>query len=105
MLKGLEGVTTHEHREWIPILENDQDMPRLAGQVRQLLAAHGRVTRSSCDGMGCTLGANAAAGGATRGDRRVPARDCGADRSSSHAVVARRQPVEADLQVRLVWRV
>jgi len=40
MLKGLEGVTTHEHREWIPILENDQDMARLAGQVRQLLAAH-----------------------------------------------------------------
>src|SRR5215470_7994442 len=22
MLKGLEGVKTHEHREWIPILEN-----------------------------------------------------------------------------------
>src|SRR5207245_2905717 len=30
MLKGLAGVTTHEHREWIPILENDQDMTRLA---------------------------------------------------------------------------
>jgi methylthioribulose-1-phosphate dehydratase len=40
MLKGLEGVSTHEHREWIPILENDQNMPRLAGRVRQLLAAH-----------------------------------------------------------------
>lgn len=40
MLKGLEGVATHEHREWIPILENDQDMPRQAGRVRQLLAAH-----------------------------------------------------------------
>lgn len=38
MLKGLEGVSTHEHREWIPILENDQDMPRLAERVRQLLA-------------------------------------------------------------------
>ena len=35
MLKGLEGVSTHEHREWIPILENDQDMARLAGRVRQ----------------------------------------------------------------------
>ena len=32
MLKGLEGVTTHEHREWIPVLENDQDMTRLAGR-------------------------------------------------------------------------
>jgi methylthioribulose-1-phosphate dehydratase len=40
MLKGLEGVTTHEHREWIPVLENDQDMTRLAGEVRQTLAAH-----------------------------------------------------------------
>ena len=37
MLKGLEGIVTHEHREWIPILENDQDIPRLAGLVRQLL--------------------------------------------------------------------
>jgi methylthioribulose-1-phosphate dehydratase len=33
MLKGLEGVATHEHREWIPILENDQDMERLAGSL------------------------------------------------------------------------
>src|SRR6185295_9827478 len=23
MLKGLEGVTTHAHREWVPIVEND----------------------------------------------------------------------------------
>jgi methylthioribulose-1-phosphate dehydratase len=38
MLKGLEGVSTHEHREWIPILENDQDMPRLAGRVSRVLA-------------------------------------------------------------------
>jgi methylthioribulose-1-phosphate dehydratase len=37
MLKGLEGISTHEHREWIPILENDQDMTRLAGRVRQVL--------------------------------------------------------------------
>ncbi len=37
MLKGLDGVTTHEHREWIPIVENDQDMERLAGVVRDLL--------------------------------------------------------------------
>lgn len=40
MLKGLEGISTHEHREWIPILENDQDMPRLAERVRQVLAQH-----------------------------------------------------------------
>jgi methylthioribulose-1-phosphate dehydratase len=37
MLKGLAGVTTHEHREWIPVLENDQDMARLAGRVQTTL--------------------------------------------------------------------
>jgi methylthioribulose-1-phosphate dehydratase len=37
MLKGLSGVTTHEHREWIPILENDQDMVRLAERVTTTL--------------------------------------------------------------------
>jgi methylthioribulose-1-phosphate dehydratase len=37
MLKGLRGVATHEHREWIPILENAQDMERLAGEVRAAL--------------------------------------------------------------------
>ena len=40
MLKGLDGVTTHAHREWIPILENDQDMTRLAGRVREALSLH-----------------------------------------------------------------
>jgi methylthioribulose-1-phosphate dehydratase len=40
MLKGLEGIVTHEHEEWIPILENDQDMVRLAGRVRQTLSEH-----------------------------------------------------------------
>jgi methylthioribulose-1-phosphate dehydratase len=40
MLKGLEGVTTHAHAEWIPILENDQDMPRLATAVREALVHH-----------------------------------------------------------------
>ena len=40
MLKGLEGIVTHEHREWIPILENDQDMVRLSGRVRDTLDRH-----------------------------------------------------------------
>ena len=39
-LKGLQGVATHEHREWIPILENDQDMERLVGQVRGALTEY-----------------------------------------------------------------
>jgi methylthioribulose-1-phosphate dehydratase len=37
MLKGLSGVRTHEHREWIPVIENDQDMGRLAEEVRRVL--------------------------------------------------------------------
>ncbi len=39
MAKGLEGVRTHEHREFIPIVifENDQDMARLALHVRDVL--------------------------------------------------------------------
>lgn len=43
MLKGLEGVTSHLHREWLPIIENDQDMPRLAGVVEELLREHPEV--------------------------------------------------------------
>src|SRR5215831_14101518 len=37
MLKGLEGVRTHEHTEWLPILENDQDIPALARRVEAVL--------------------------------------------------------------------
>ena len=44
MLKGLSGVGTHEHREWVPIVKNDQDMSRLGADVRNVLmndrAAH-----------------------------------------------------------------
>lgn len=49
MLKGLEGVTTHEHREWLPIFENSQDIPALAREVEAYLlrdrAAHGFLLR------------------------------------------------------------
>ena len=38
MLKGLKGVTTHEHREWIPILENSQDMTALGETMNETLA-------------------------------------------------------------------
>ena len=38
MLKGLGGVTSHDHREWIPILENDQDMRQLGQVVVDTLA-------------------------------------------------------------------
>lgn len=38
MLKGLQGVRSHTHREWLPILENDQDMLRLADGVEKTLS-------------------------------------------------------------------
>ena len=45
MLKGLEGVKTHDHREWIPIFANDQDISVLAEKVEAALnrdsASHG----------------------------------------------------------------
>ena len=37
MLKGLAGVRTHQHREWLPIIENSQDMRELAAKVSALL--------------------------------------------------------------------
>src|SRR5437870_7036663 len=37
MLKGLDGVVTHEHREWVPILENSQNMEALAAETKRML--------------------------------------------------------------------
>jgi methylthioribulose-1-phosphate dehydratase len=49
MLKGLEGVRTHKHREWLPILENSQDMMELADRVsatlRESPGIHGFLLR------------------------------------------------------------
>lgn len=49
MLKGLEGVVTHEHREWLPIIDNCQDYVSLAGTVeeklKQNLSSHGFMLR------------------------------------------------------------
>lgn len=40
MLKGLAGVRTHEHSEWLPIVDNSQDMTALAETVSQTLREH-----------------------------------------------------------------
>jgi methylthioribulose-1-phosphate dehydratase len=37
MLKGLEGIATHEATHWLPIFENTQDIPALADQVAEML--------------------------------------------------------------------
>ncbi len=39
MLKGLEGITTHQTRVWIPIFDNTQDIPDLARKIAALYAA------------------------------------------------------------------
>lgn len=45
MLKGLHGVHTHEHNEWLPIIKNSQNMPALAKTIEEALnhnpTAHG----------------------------------------------------------------
>lgn len=49
MLKGLDGVHTHEHREALPIFENSQDIATLAAKVEARLArdpsVHGFLLR------------------------------------------------------------
>lgn len=37
MLKGLAGIRTHEHREWLPILANSQNMVELAAAIGSTL--------------------------------------------------------------------
>jgi methylthioribulose-1-phosphate dehydratase len=49
MLKGLDGVGTHQHKEYLPILENSQDMIELAQRVcatlREYNGIHGFLLR------------------------------------------------------------
>ncbi len=41
MLKGLEGIKTHDTFEDVPIFENSQDMRELSGRVRKRIEAAG----------------------------------------------------------------
>ena len=49
MLKGLQGVSTHEHNEWLPIIENSQDadalVPRIQEELTRYPHAHGFLLR------------------------------------------------------------
>ena len=49
MLKGLSGVHTHEHREWLPVFDNTQDWARSVPRVERVLTedpkAHGFLIR------------------------------------------------------------
>jgi methylthioribulose-1-phosphate dehydratase len=43
MLKGLMGVRSHEHREWLPILNNSQDITELSQNVSRSLCKHSGI--------------------------------------------------------------
>ena len=49
MLKGLQDVGTHEHAEWLPIIENSQDadalVPRIEDELTRYPDAHGLLLR------------------------------------------------------------
>jgi len=49
VLKALTGVSTHDHREWVPILENSQNYAELSVQLTEVLRsfphAHGVLLR------------------------------------------------------------
>ena len=49
MLKGLDGVRTHEHHERLPVIPNTQDwgaaVPQVEAVLRQYPAAHGFLIR------------------------------------------------------------
>jgi methylthioribulose-1-phosphate dehydratase len=49
MLKGLNGVRTHAHREWVPVIENTQDWtaaaPRIEVKLREHPEVHGILIR------------------------------------------------------------
>jgi methylthioribulose-1-phosphate dehydratase len=43
MLKGLTGVRNHEHREWLPIFGNSQDMVKLSQNISVFLHNHADI--------------------------------------------------------------
>jgi methylthioribulose-1-phosphate dehydratase len=40
MLKGLVGIRTHEHSEWLPVIDNSQDMEALSRSLEASLVRH-----------------------------------------------------------------
>lgn len=52
MLKGLANVATHEHSEWIPIVENSQNMKTLSVTITELLREHPEIHGFMLSGHG-----------------------------------------------------
>ena len=76
MLKGLAGVRTHEHREWIPILENTQDYAALSAAIKATLEKH--PLDPDPPPRPLRLGQRPCRGQASRRDPGVPVRSPGA---------------------------
>jgi methylthioribulose-1-phosphate dehydratase len=78
MLKGLHGVTTHEHREWIPIVENDQERSghgaARGGRRRAAHAASAGARAAAAPARPLHLGRHAGGRGAARRDSGIPVR-------------------------------
>ena len=80
MLKGLQGVRTHEHTEFLPIIENSQDMPALAELVGKTLErAQAGAWFSAATSRSLLLGPDACRSEAAYRDSRVSARNNGTD--------------------------
>jgi methylthioribulose-1-phosphate dehydratase len=43
MLKGLAGISTHEHTEWLPVLENSQNYIELSTRLDNLLIEYPNI--------------------------------------------------------------
>ena len=90
MLKGLEGVKSHEHREWLPIIENSQDMPVLAQNVSWILKRVSRYTRVSLEtARTLHVGCKSCSGETACRDFRISAGDGGSatlDQAQSKAL-------------------
>jgi methylthioribulose-1-phosphate dehydratase len=43
LLKGLAGVQTHLHREWLPLIDNSQDWAAQVVSIREMLARHAEI--------------------------------------------------------------
>jgi methylthioribulose-1-phosphate dehydratase len=43
MLKGLSGIKTHEHAEWLPILENSQNYVELSARLDSILLEYPNI--------------------------------------------------------------
>jgi methylthioribulose-1-phosphate dehydratase len=43
MLKGLSGVSTHDHHEWLPVCDNTQNYAALSANIEEMLRLHPQI--------------------------------------------------------------